>query len=309
MAESDRSGDGTGSSASIAPPVSMLAASLGGGGNALGRLRTLPGYFLCRDCGRSLPIQDLSARALTCKPDAASYKALTDRWKSDRKLRMWFVALSPEARTNWHLENQAVSGAKRKFGEIEYTDASILQALNSEYVADEWIPWKWFKIYGTMEGKTLVELEAEWERTLTEHKHQCKWVRGEWCVPVFRGVKGFIGTQQIQESTTARHAINPSVENLQSMVQSGDQLRRQFLQQATGPIMPPAENVPQVADVHEADMPNAQPLQDVMSKTIIREAMCRSSPFRATSVEFLFLSPLVHPRHPRYPRVDPRQHM
>ena len=101
MAESVGSGDGTGSSASNAPPVSMVAASLGGGGKALGRVRTLPGYFLCRDCGRSLQIQELSSRALTCKADAASYKALTERWKQDRTLRAWFVALTPEDRKKW----------------------------------------------------------------------------------------------------------------------------------------------------------------------------------------------------------------
>ena len=173
-------------------------------------------------------------------------------------------------RIEWfHKQSACHPGAKRKFDDIEYKENSRNSTDHVKYEGDDWMPWRWYKRWGLLEGKPLRELEEEW-RTLTEGPEtQAMWIRGEWCIPEFGGAKSGIETRAGQSQETSRSAAIHDAEQLSQLQLQGKALLDQF-----GSSYQPAPQIRPIAPTTQAsvsDQPQVMAPRDVMGLQIVRE--------------------------------------
>ena len=229
-----------------------------------------PGQFWCKCCDRQLAVAEISFRRSTCKCCSNAYKSLAERWSKNRRLKCWFDAMTTEQRRDWFVTNLTHSqGTKRKFDNVAYEDVSA----NREYVAeeeiDEYVPWKWFHIHGRMEGKTTAELERDFKSLVEDPTVMCKFTRGQWLVPEFKGVLNRVGAEQAQESIVARRKSNVGMEELQQLQRQGEMMRDQYRAQITAPAAK-LVGLPYV-EGELADQPIMAVPQDIFAKAAQRE--------------------------------------
>ncbi len=98
----------------------------------------------------------------------------------------------------------------------------------------EYVPWKWFHIHGRLEGKTTAELERDFKSLVEDPGAMCKFARGQWLVPEFKGVRSRVGKEQAQESIVARRKNNLSMEELQQLQRQAETAAWRWRQEAWG---------------------------------------------------------------------------
>ena len=113
--------------------------------------------------------------------------------------------MSPEHRRDWFVMSLTHSqGTSRRFDDVSYEDVSANRQFVVEEEMDEYVPWKSFHIHGRMEGNTTAELEWGFKSLVEDPGCLCKFARGQWLVPDFKGIKSRVGTEQAQESFASR---------------------------------------------------------------------------------------------------------
>lgn len=147
--------------------------------------------FECRKCKQQLPVSAMSKnRPNVCEPDTLSYKSLSDRWRVNRSVKTWWDALSEDQKTHWFLKQQETpSGSRRRFDMVTYEETTQDFGEHVEDEIDGWIPWRYYKLERLLEGKQLADIVREWERDINDPKIEAKQVRGEWLLPVFKGLE------------------------------------------------------------------------------------------------------------------------
>ena len=137
--------------------------------------------------------------------------------------------LNQDDQVAWYVKQQQVpSGAKRKFDEITYTEASTHSVDEVENSMDTWRPWRWFRRWGLVDGKTLVELEAEWKELTEGPDSQARWERDQWVVPEWDGIVGGVERRTGQSQQVTRAAAVTSSEQLATLQVQGQSLLNQF---------------------------------------------------------------------------------
>ena len=75
-----------------------------------------------------------------CQKDTASYKSLSDRWQTCRRLKQWWSGLSAELQAEWFLKQQNLpAGTKRRFDEVEYEETTRDQQGDIEDERDDYL--------------------------------------------------------------------------------------------------------------------------------------------------------------------------
>ena len=101
------------------------------------------GMLLCKCCDRQLAVAESSYRKSTCTYCSNAYKPLAGRWSRNRKLKVWFDAMSPEQCRDWLVASLTHSqGTKRKLDDVAYEDVSANREYVGEEELDEYVPWK-----------------------------------------------------------------------------------------------------------------------------------------------------------------------
>jgi hypothetical protein len=195
--------------------------------------------FPCNKCGCQFPVEEMSHRNNTCEKDAQSYKSLTDRWKTNKNLRSWWVNKTPDEKRNWYLQQPETStGMKRQFDSAVYQERSALSAHVQEDEVDCFIPYRVFFRESKAEGKEKDAIDEEWKAWIETRQSECKRRRNEWLIPQFEGIQTISGTRHAQEVHAIRQAEITSPDQLVQMMNSGEKMLNQFSSQIPVPVMP-----------------------------------------------------------------------
>lgn len=108
------------------------------------------------------------------------------------------------------------------------------------------------------------EIESEFQRIVDSSKTDCRWVKNQWCIPKFKGLRRLTGHATEQRSKTARTAPVESVEELRNLQSSGSRRLQEFA--SATPETKVLQNVlPGVTFMaKETDQPRARSCTDVM---------------------------------------------
>ena len=262
----------------VSPPAvtaNVLASSSGSSVTSVvarGTTSTAPhGFFFCSKCKKTVPWIGMSSRHLVCKACHAAYKSLTSRWAKQRNLKTWWDALSEAEKTNWFIKSQETpAGTKRKFDALEYQEVSTEGITYKHEEFDEGVPWWKYKLENMMMGKELPAIEAEWKQLVEGPASEAIWVRGQWVVPRFGGLRLGVTYSRGQKSDTVRSAQVETSEQLTDLQRGGQSLRSTFAAQYTG-LKSITEEAPHV-EATEADQPVTALPQDIISQQVHREA-------------------------------------
>jgi hypothetical protein len=209
----------------LAPP-SLASAFSGGASSARiggGSVTT----FFCKKCKLQQPLEKIimKGNVSVCTPDNSSYKALSDRWKTNSSLRVWWNGLTEEGQTQWYRKWQTVEkGQKRKFDECTYIEQQTDEAVRQEGAVDRYIPWKLFRRHGFLDGASEAELIKDFQNMVQDPHITCKFERGEWLVPEFQGTESFIGNRAVSSTSMSRSASVQSQTQLNQLLLSGRQM-------------------------------------------------------------------------------------
>ena len=148
-------------------------------------------HFNCLDCKQLLPTSMMSfTKKDRCTKDVASYKSLCDKWGRVRQLRAWWAALAAEQKVEWFRKHQrAEPGTKRRFDDCEYKEKSETAVADIDDEVDMAIPWWRYRDEQVPLGKSLVEVQLEWQRLVDAPGSGAFMRRGEWVLPRFYGVE------------------------------------------------------------------------------------------------------------------------
>mmetsp|Transcript_91675 Transcript_91675/g.238956 ORF Transcript_91675/g.238956 Transcript_91675/m.238956 type:complete len:766 (-) Transcript_91675:142-2439(-) len=237
--------------------------------------RSVVATFLCSQCGKTLPISMGFAKGaqMWCFKDNASYNALQVRWTKVAALKQWWKSLSPEQKRAWFNKWQVMSG-KRNFDEILYSESQTTGADDMLDVIDRWLPWSAYLREGLMRpGATEMQLQLEFQEAVNNRRHQCKFVLGEWCVPVFAGLERRQRARTSVEATTSRQATGiDDVHRLQQLQASGQQAIERFQSQATDTLTLSAPVSAPTVQARPEDQPVLPSVRNTMFEDISREA-------------------------------------
>ena len=257
------SGSAAGSSVPSAPMTPAMAVQ---------RTRLCPvGQFWCKKCDSACASCDLSkGKKDECRKDAASYKALTDRWANDRKLREWFHNMLPHQKVEWYRKQQSLqAGTKRRFDLMEFSEGSRHVVGTGDKELDHFKTWSSFLRDGLQGGSSVQTLEASWTEHITNHKNECLFVRGQWLVPEFQGVVREKSDMRLEENMLARTAVIRDSTQLGELTATSEKLLTSFKDSVDAPkIEMPRQ--PYV-DARVEEMPASSSACPVVGRSILRE--------------------------------------
>ena len=92
---------------------------------------------------------------------------------------------------------------------------------------------------------------ADFKKIVDECQAECRFARGEWCVPVFKGVEGRKGTVEETQSVETRTSRIHSATHLQRMQDSSRALHSSFMASLVDVVRTP--------DIMQAPETEAQP--------------------------------------------------
>ena len=237
-----------------APCVS--GASSAGSGRVLGGgSSSAVGTFHCVRCRKVWPMADMfPSRKHVCYKDGLSYKALSERWKKHRNLKVAWGNKGDEDRKDWYVKQQQLpANAKRKFEEIEYTETAGDEACTDDFEVDKWMTFSDFEDKGLLRQKPGGQIEQEWIDIVTSRTQECRYARKEWLIPRVACVERHTGARQSQTSNLTRTATNLIPEDVEQLRRSGD--------------VAPQPHI----DVAAAEQPSAPKPADVLGRAISRE--------------------------------------
>ena len=102
------------------------------------------GFFWCIKCKLTESLSELvqQGNCQICREDVNSYGSLQHRWKTNRSLKSWWMALGETEQANWYRKHQGQEkGAKRKFDNVNYGEINARTGQNWEFSMDGLITW------------------------------------------------------------------------------------------------------------------------------------------------------------------------
>ena len=236
--------------------------------------------FLCPKCKRQVPSHLGEARGSQtwCSRDVRAYKNLATRWQTNRDLKTWFDGLDDTERTQWFRKAQeALPGSKRKYDECTWTVGHSQAAFDTQGEADDWLPWSEWKVWRRDQeppGRVISD-EIAWNEfceAVRNPRLNCIWARGQWNVPVFRGIKRLNG-EAVRTQHTLQNTLNVrSEEDLVGLMGRGTEICQSFQDGCKPAGDTPAVcawEVPEASIQDQAEQPvMANPVLGIMQREV-----------------------------------------
>ena len=230
-------------------------------------------HFRCVKCKKDVPLTCMSvSRPGWCRADDLNYKSLTQRWAKDRSLKTWWQAKSEEQKTAWFVSQQSFSnsGQKRKFDQIGYADESVKTSGTMERDLDHFQTFEIWSAPKLLQGKTLPQLEREWQSLIQDSTTEAIMRRGQWLIPCWQGIVRERNSGEEQRSVSSRSSQIETPEQLQQLQSAG----RLLLDAHAASVAPAGQVYAQqpsvISDI--SDQPMYRAPTDVMGQQIHREA-------------------------------------
>eukprot|EP00928_Gymnodinium_smaydae_P098559 TRINITY_DN9190_c0_g1_i1.p1 TRINITY_DN9190_c0_g1~~TRINITY_DN9190_c0_g1_i1.p1 ORF type:complete len:706 (+),score=107.13 TRINITY_DN9190_c0_g1_i1:195-2120(+) len=188
-----------------------------------------PGFFFCGKCKLEKPCTELSSRPNTCTLDNASYKAIAQKWKSQRSLKVWWDKMSDEDKVAWFRKKQeAPPGTKRTFDEVTYAEQSVDAMRDTEREAEHFETYDVFFERQLLRGNTPQWIEAKWKEEIEAPDSEAIFRRNQWLLPRFTGVYRYQDVEHTEQMCVDRSARVTSSEQLRALQTNGRQLMQQY---------------------------------------------------------------------------------
>jgi hypothetical protein len=233
--------------------------------------------FFCKKCKCQKPINELIVRGnlSICASDVNSYKNITDRWKSNPALRVWWKAQGDDGQAAWFKKQHTLDrGQKRHFDDVTYVENHSEEARRNRMEDDRYIPWWMFLRDGLVMGKSEAALRQEFSDTVNNPDIHCEFARGQWLIPRFEGLLVQSGSSVVDSSSSWRSAAVQSQSQLQGLVQTGRTLVQQQLQQNShSAAMLTPRLMLDMPTVHSRieDQPQRPHITDLLQASVLRE--------------------------------------
>ena len=234
------------------------------------------GHFNCRKCGLVKPLNQLcKAVPETCLLDAASYKALSDRWLKQPKLKTWWKKKDAAGQMDWYRRQQSLTtGTKRRFDEVLYEEETKREVKDNDVEDDFFMTWKVFRRMELSAGGRIADIEAEWKRLVESSDSEAEWRRSQWCIPEFQGFHRLKEDGTVTSSGSKRRKAVESAEQMAELNASGDKMLEQTLSVLKGAVCAPVLDMPHV-DTSELEQPTTVKVQPPLQGLMQREVMTR----------------------------------
>jgi len=134
-----------------------------------------------------------------------NYAALSNRWKANKRLKIWWSSLSPAAKVEWYRKEQShCSGQKRDFSQVGYMESATQQSVNSRLALYNHIPVSVFIRQKFLENVSRAAAILQFEAIVNSNRQQCIFENGQWHVPDYAGIQSSCGVQTLQGFTVSR---------------------------------------------------------------------------------------------------------
>lgn len=215
----------------------------------------------------------MSTRKNECKKDAASYKAITERWAKNKTLKSWFQGLSDVDRVDWFRRQHTLSsGSKRRFDEVSYTETSHKSTGQDDTERDHYQPYSEFLAAGLLRNESIATIEEAWKDIVEAPGCDALFVRGQWCVPKFVGVFRDKVSSIRQNQDIKRQKFIHDSDELTSLFASGSALLQNNLDNIKGAKTKELVQAPTV-DCTVADKPVTAPVPNLVLTGSLREVI------------------------------------
>ena len=227
--------------------------------------------FSCMKCKLKWSVRDMSSRSNVCKLDNASYVALTERWKNQRQLRVWFTALSDDQKGVWFRAQHGVS-AKRSWDVMMFTETSKRATYGDEHDLEKFVTWRKFKrrMFTENPGIKVERIAAKWIDIIQDPAVECLWRREQWLVPEYDGVVRQKGRRSEQAGEASRRCGIEGAQHLQNLESGSTLMLENYIKSLPDAATPVDDSAPHV-EAHVSDQPTTQKPVDYVGKAILRE--------------------------------------
>ena len=262
-------------------PSPAIESSVGpkSGGGASAGVGLSRSTFLCVKCRLQKPLSLMRpvGAQMWCEDDKSAYNNLTIRWKTNAKLKKWWQGLSEQQQIGFFIKWQRLDKTSR-FEAIKYCERAVETHELLEDEIDLWIPYATFYREKKSEGLSQINIEALWRDSIESNRAQCKFVRNEWLLPRFEGLRRTSRHRLSQEIEAVRTANINDPGQMEALWTAGQQTLSRFKLNIPQTIVSESNNLPPPVNANPADMPVLPEAQDVVKASIIREVSGLASP-------------------------------
>jgi hypothetical protein len=236
---------------------------------------TLSLSFRCSQCGLEKHMSEMVCKGTQawCEADNRSYSSLASRWRANPKLRLWWQSLTSDEKAAWYVKWQGLE-PRRRFEMIEYVEKNIdvQEIVDDELVA--FIPFSEYVREVAVISPTLTRQQHEhnFKTEVEQHKQDCRFLRGQWLIPRFRGVEQRFRHRYGQASEAQRTANLKDAAQMATLWSGGQKSLEQWRQSYSAPVALPPMRQPHIEAI-EADMPHQHVPQDIFHGAIAREVL------------------------------------
>ena len=180
--------------------------------------------FHCSKCLQNRPISMLRVRSgqKVCEDDVRSYTSLQARWTTNRQLRVWWKTLPDDQKVTWYIKQQGAEfGRKRTVEEMMYSEFEEETAKASRMELDDLIPWRIYRRRAIADGTSSAQAAYDFVALIQNNQVACEFIRGEWHVPEYQGVRREAGSEHRAGTSVNRNAKVNSAEQLQQLTCGG----------------------------------------------------------------------------------------
>jgi hypothetical protein len=207
---------------------------------------------------------------LWCVKDNRSYQTLVSRWKTNPVLKAWWKKLAPHQQRDWFLKWQSMT-PKERFQHITYAEAYEDAHEDIEDEIEKFIP------FGTYEEKYIRTLTPDvilqnWLDIIEENQSECKYRRGQWLIPEYKGIERRVRSRRTEQISTTRTADIEDDNQLLSHLAAGRSRLARLREQAPQSVIP-ARNTGPIATSRPTDQPQRPEPQGLLVDTIHREVL------------------------------------
>jgi len=157
-----------------------------------------------------------------CETCVNYYASLQQRWLTNTTLRTWWTQLSPSEKTaRYQTQHRHIHRQKRTFEAVQYSEKVSKLVEERKFAVDALVPWRVFKRNKLAEGTTTDQASIDFLELLNDSSVHCEVHRGEWCVPVFEGIRLERGTVEGSGYALSRHATPQATRELGSLMNQG----------------------------------------------------------------------------------------
>ena len=185
-------------------------------------------YFHCCTCNLQQPLSKMRVRGLQkiCAPDVNNYAALANRWRSNKKLKLWWNNKTLTEKTQWYRDEQNhCAGSKRDFSTVGYEEGQSQKAKQTRLAKLDHIPLAVYIRHKFCEGTQKAQAIQMFEEYVKENPSLCVYENKQWHVPDYSGI-----TTSVGESNSSGYHVSRGAGDLKdpaalsALVQEGTRL-------------------------------------------------------------------------------------